>query len=340
MTAAAAVVCDRPGRLRMASVELPADAALLDVEVLGLCATDRHIYEGRLPVRFPCVLGHEIVGRIARRSARDGLVGEPEVGDRVLVAPGISCGRCASCRRLGAYCERRKLYGITLNGADVGGGFAPTIALAPGTRVFRLDDDLRRERAVYAEIVAVAVRALARAFAGEDPRGATIAVLGFGPLGLAVATVAQRQGCRPLVVEVADARAALARRLGFEILVDGGPVDVVADCAGTPEAFERATALVRAGGVILEVGSIVDRGPAGIRPDEICLRDLRVVGSSETRYEDFRVAVETVASSPVDLASTVTHAFRFEELADPNAVFRAANAFKTMVTFGEERDGR
>ncbi len=59
------------------------------VESIGICGTDLSIYAGKIPVTYPRVMGHEIVGTLATGA---------RAGERVLVDPGIACGRCTQCR--------------------------------------------------------------------------------------------------------------------------------------------------------------------------------------------------------------------------------------------------
>src|SRR4051794_33125612 len=65
------------------------------VSAAGLCGTDYRIWSGERPVAYPRVMGHEFVGRVA-------VVGEGSAdvapGDRVVVEPNYSCGRCPLCR--------------------------------------------------------------------------------------------------------------------------------------------------------------------------------------------------------------------------------------------------
>ena len=77
--------------------EPSANQVLIKIHASGLCYTDVHITEGRLPGQFPRTIGHEPVGEIV--AIGEGVTSR-KVGDRVGV-PWLqaSCGRCEWCLR-------------------------------------------------------------------------------------------------------------------------------------------------------------------------------------------------------------------------------------------------
>ena len=330
-----------PGLVRAAERAVPSDGALLQVEVTGVCGTDHHIYAGRLPVPTPQLLGHEVIGRLMRLPQDHGLVtadgAQPALGDRVLVAPGVPCGDCEGCARSDR-CLDRPCYGLTMVGDGLTGGFAPLMELRAGTRVYKVPDSTPRERAVFAEPLACVLSALRKAFGAQYvPSGMDGLVLGFGAIGIVAATAIAASGGRATVIERDAGRRALAQELGFVALADTSAVPhrapLVIDAAGTPTAFAAALDLLAWSGTLIEVGNFADLGPIPIKPSEICLRDLRIVGSGETFYEDFAPAIRMVSATPVDLTRAITDVHEFAELADPARLFAAAAAGKALVAF-------
>jgi len=330
-----------PGLVRAAERAVPSDGALLQVEVTGVCGTDHHIYAGRLPVPTPQLLGHEVIGRLMRLPQDHGLVtadgAQPALGDRVLVAPGVPCGDCEGCARSDR-CLDRPCYGLTMVGDGLTGGFAPLMELRAGTRVYKVPDSTPRERAVFAEPLACVLSALRKAFGAQYvPSGMDGLVLGFGAIGIVAATAIAASGGRATVIERDAGRRALAQELGFVALADTSAVPhrapLVIDAAGTPTAFAAALDLLAWSGTLIEIGNFADLGPIPIKPSEICLRDLRIVGSGETFYEDFAPAIRMVSATPVDLTRAITDVHEFAELADPARLFAAAAAGKALVAF-------
>lgn len=330
-----------PGSVRSAERAVPSAGALLQVETTGVCGTDHHIYAGRIEVPTPCLLGHEVIGRLMRLPDDHGLVaedgGEPALGDRVLVAPGVPCGDCEGCAQADR-CLDRPCYGLTMTGDGLTGGFSPLMELRAGSRVYPMPEATSRERAVFAEPLACVLSALRKAFGPQYvPPGMDGLVLGFGAIGIVAATAIAASGGRATVVERDAGRRALAEELGFVALADTSAVPhrmpLVVDAAGTPTAFAAGLDLLDWSGTLIEIGNFADLGPIPIKPSDICLRDLRIVGSGETFYEDFGPAIQMVSETSVDLPRAITDVHEFAELADPTDLFAAPAAGKALVSF-------
>lgn len=330
-----------PGSVRAAERAVPSDGALLQVETTGVCGTDHHIYAGRIAVPTPQLLGHEVIGRLMRLPEDHGLVApdgvELALGDRVLVAPGVPCGDCEGCARADR-CLDRPCYGLTMAGDGLTGGFAPLMELRAGSRVYKVPEDTPPERAVFAEPLACVLSALRKAFGPVYvPAGMDGLVLGFGAIGICAATAIHASGGRATVIERDAARRALAAELGFATLADVSevthPAPLVVDAAGTPTAFAAALQLLAWSGTLIEVGNFADLGPIPIKPSDICLRDLRIVGSGETFYDDFAPAIAMVSGTSVDLPRAITDVHAFSALEDPSALFAAPAAGKALVAF-------
>jgi threonine dehydrogenase-like Zn-dependent dehydrogenase len=330
-----------PGSVRAAERAVPSGGALLQVETTGVCGTDHHIYAGRLSVPTPQLLGHEVIGRLMRLPEDHGLVrtdgAPPALGDRVLVAPGVPCGDCEGCART-ERCLDRPCYGLTMAGDGLTGGFAPLMELHAGSRVYEVPETTPRERAVFAEPLACVLSALRKAFGAQYvPAGMDGLVLGFGAIGIVAAVAIHASGGRATVVERDARRRALAAELGFATLADASdvaqPAPLVVDAAGTPTAFAAALRLLAFSGTLIEIGNFADLGPIPIKPSDICLRDLRIVGSGETFYEDFAPAIRLVSETPVELPRAITDVHEFAALADPSDLFTAPATGKALVAF-------
>src|SRR6266511_700509 len=85
-----------PGLLELRDVDSPvpeAGEAAVRIRAVGICGTDLSIFKGKIPVAYPRIMGHEMVGEVIA-----GPAGSPEPGTRVIVDPNVACGRCPRCR--------------------------------------------------------------------------------------------------------------------------------------------------------------------------------------------------------------------------------------------------
>lgn len=206
--------------------------AELAPELVGVCGTDIGTIFFKLSPALsaisttPCVLGHEILARIAAppERATDAIGRKVREGDRVVVDPFVGCAArgvaeadaCASCQT-GHYstCERagtgpRK--GVMLGaGKDLPGGFAER-TFAHDDMLFSVENRIAGDVAVLVEPLAVAVQAIAT----HAPQGGRVLVLGGGPIGLAATWALNR--LRPNVevtlASLEDFQLEHAKRLG------------------------------------------------------------------------------------------------------------------------------
>ena len=111
-----AMVLSAPRDLGLAVVDQPVpanDQALVRVTNSGVCGTDLKIYDGGIPVRYPLIMGHEMIGELIEGD------GDNRVcrGDSVLIDPVLFCGICHYCRAGRTnLCPRDGLLGRDLNG--------------------------------------------------------------------------------------------------------------------------------------------------------------------------------------------------------------------------------
>lgn len=295
-------------------------AVLVRNELSGICGTDKHTYEGYVSqytgaakpssTPFPIIQGHENVGSVAATGGRvldfDGQ--ELSIGDRVVVSPNLVCGTCFFCTHDLPYtlCENILDYGNTISAAQpphLFGGWAHYLYALPGSRIFRVPDDLPSDVAVLAEVIAVTV-GLDRAkqigsYPGEGFQfDDTVVVFGTGPLGLCHVAKARLLGAGVIIaVDLSEPRLAFALRMGADHalnrttasaadlltfvrdLTHGRGADIVVECAGVPQAVPESLDLLRPGGTYIEAGNFSDLGTVEISPNRhLCSKGIRMIG--------------------------------------------------------------
>lgn len=302
----------------------------MQVESVGICGTDLSIHEGKIPVEYPRVMGHEIVGTVLAGAGGD------EVSTRVLVDPGIACGNCRQCRE-----HRTNICTAGgLIGRDRDGGLRALMTV-PASNVHELPEGLDTGTAPMLQVLATCVHAQRRA--GPRP-GESVVVLGLGVTGLLHLQLAKLRGAAPVIGITRSApKLALARELGADLVIaadgsetsevaatlPGGP-DLVIECVGTVDAFARSIEMVRIGGRILAYGTMTET--SGEVPFyELYHKEISVIGARSARVEDFPLAIDAAASGRVELEPLVSGRFPIDEVGDAIRAAGAPGALKVFV---------
>ena len=240
-----ALVFHEPGVIAVEALPDPHPGpgeVLLQVGAGGVCASDLRVFRGEKGAAPGVVPGHEFAGTVAETG--DGVEGV-SVGDRAAVYPVIACGRCEFCRRgLRNRCLRRETLGYDRNG-----GLAEYVLLPAGIvqqgHLVPLPPGLTLERGSMAEPVACVLNSLESC---GLQAGATVAVLGAGPMGLIHVVLARALGAGAIIVsEPLAPRRALAAELGADAVSAG---DAEETASAVAEASEGRGADV----VIVSVG--------------------------------------------------------------------------------------
>jgi (R,R)-butanediol dehydrogenase/meso-butanediol dehydrogenase/diacetyl reductase len=279
------------------------------VSYVGLCGTDLHILHGSMDARVetPLVFGHEMSGTV---SAVGPEVSGWNVGDAVTVMPLDWDGTCPACLAGNEHiCQNLDFIGIDSPGALQAYWNVPARVLVP------LPDGIALDAAALVEPVAVAVHDVRRS---EISHGEKAVVIGGGPIGVLIATVARAFGAEVAVVELDANRRAQIAGLGFATLdpreVDqvawveewtgGAGADVVFEVSGAAAAVLGATSLAKVRGTLVVVA--IHPTPREIDLQLVFWRELRILGARVYQRTDFEKAVELVADGtiPSDLLIT------------------------------------
>jgi (R,R)-butanediol dehydrogenase/meso-butanediol dehydrogenase/diacetyl reductase len=239
---------------------------LLEVSRNGICGSDLHTYVGSdtggASMHVPgVVLGHEFAGTVI--DVGDGVDDMP-IGTAVSVAPIEYCGTCWSCTHGHPnICMSVALYGGYRH--PLHGGLAARVAVSRRA-AFVVPEGLGVIEAALTEPVAVAVHAVRRA---PTALGASVLVLGAGPVGLAILAAVRAAGASTVVVsEPSRRRRDAAVRLGATTVIDptetglgrairevigGEGVDLAFDTTAVSQAFNTGLLALRPRGSMISV---------------------------------------------------------------------------------------
>ncbi len=180
-----------------------------------------------LPVALPHVLGGDACGVVA--ALGPGVVPQEgaAVGDRVLLNPGLSCGRCVACLDgRDNFCPEYRMMGEQAWGAQAEEVVVPVQNLVPAPR-----DRVPLDDAQLASIPTVFMTAWQMLVDRAGIRqGETVLVLAAGSgVGSAAIQIAKLYGARVIATASTPAKLAAARALGADETIDHSTGDLVAE---------------------------------------------------------------------------------------------------------------
>ncbi|MGV9252659.1 zinc-dependent alcohol dehydrogenase [Streptomyces sp. NPDC003697] len=319
-----AVLIEAPGAHRLVPHE-PREPgpgeALVAVHAVGICGSDREVYQGNRPrgyVRYPLVPGHEWSGTVRAVGAGvpAGLAGRKVVGE--------GFRNCQVCDRCHAGETTLCGAGYEETGFTQPGAMAGTLTL-PARLLHVLPDDADLTAAALLEPAACVAAAALKVNARPGER---VAVVGTGTLGmLAVQFLRAVSPAGLLVVGTRRDREALSRRFGAtDFRTVGRPlpddVDVVIEAAGSASAARTSAALLRRGGRLVLTG-IPAPGADGLDPTDLVVRQLEVHTVFGAPPDAWAHTVRVFAAGLLDPLPLVTHELPLAEFSRAMALVGA-----------------
>ncbi len=307
--------------MEVANPQVKGTKVLVKFKTGSLCGTDLHLYRGDWKIKKGRIIGHDACG------VRE------DTGERVVMVPVTSCGKCHFCLRgRPSLCDNVKYFGLTRNGF-----FAEHSAVRPRNLV-SLPNSVSDEEAGIMEPVALALHTLDLLNPKADDWAC---IVGQGPIGLLMTQVAKLKGCRVIGVDLEDYRLDYAKRYGADEYINAGNEDVakrvleitgrgadmVVESAGTRKTVELTPMLVSKGGKVALVGEF-DGYMDFNRADEAMFFTTYI---SPLEYP---TAVDLVARRRVDVKGLITHRFKLADLENAleTADSKAEKPVKVLIT--------
>jgi len=312
----------------------------LAVAFTGICGTDLHVLHGAMDKRVkpPAVIGHEMSGTVtAFGSDVDGWA----AGDRAVVMPLDWCGSCPACRAGNSHiCQKLNFIGIDSPGSLQERWTVPARVLV------RVPEKLSLKTAALTEPTAVAVHDVRRA--GLEA-GEKVIVVGGGPIGLLIASVATTFGADVIVLEVNPGRRAIAEDLGLRAL-DPVTTDVLAfvedwtggagaaisfEVSASEAGFGTAVSCLAVRGRLVVVA--IHSTPKPIDLQRVFWRELTLHGARVYQQRDFEAALDILAEGRVDVERLITRVLPLEQVASAFDLLDSGRAMKVLVDCRAER---
>lgn len=329
------------------SIPVPkANEVLVKLDYVGICGSDLHYYEtgaiGDYVVEPPFVLGHEPGGVVVE-------VGEDvkhlQVGDRVALEPGKTCGHCEFCKQ-GKYnlCPDVIFFATP----PVDGVFQEYVA-HEADLCFKLPENVSTLEGALIEPLAVGFHA---AIQGDAHLGQKAVVMGAGCIGLVSMMALKARGVSEVyVVDIMEKRLEKALELGADGVINGAKEDVlertlqltggkgmdlVVETAGTEITTRQAIQIAKKGSNIVLVG--YSKTGEMTLPMSLVL-DKELTFKTVFRYRHiYPMAIDAVASGKVNLKGIVTDIFSLDEAqkAMDYSVNNKADIVKAVIKISQD----
>jgi (R,R)-butanediol dehydrogenase/meso-butanediol dehydrogenase/diacetyl reductase len=309
----------------------------IEVAYTGICGTDLHIFHGDMDARvdIPAIVGHEMSGIVVE--VGDGVT-QWNAGDHVTVMPLDWDGACPACIAGNQHiCHNLNFIGIDSPGA------LQRFWNVKADALVALPKHLRLDHAALVEPIAVAVHDVRR---GEVATGDHVVVIGGGPIGVLIATVAKHTGADVVVVEVDAGRRAAIADLGFQVLdpttadlvgwvndwTGGAGADVAFEVSGAAAAVLGSTDLVKVRGTVVIVA--IHPQPRPINLQRVFWRELRLLGARVYERTDFERAIELLDGGVIPADALISSVRPITDTAAAFADLESGRGMKVLIDLG------
>ncbi|KAK9236953.1 chaperonin 10-like protein [Lipomyces kononenkoae] len=337
--------------------------AIVKLTSTTICGTDLHILKGDVPtVPRGTILGHEGVGIV---QSVGNSVSNFKPGERVLISCITSCGKCVYCMsNLQAHC----LNGGWILGNEIDGTQAEYVRIPyADTSLYAAPSALKDETLLMLSDALPTGFEIGVQSAKIAP-GNTVAIVGAGPVGMAVLITAQFYcPASIIVIDTDDYRLAVAERNGatgvinpnrltknsildeiMELLKSQGfsnvdvtgqntipGVDVAVECAGLPQTFDICQKIIAPGGRIANVG--VHGRPVDLQLQDLWSQNVTIT-TGVVSATTTSMLLKILQSGKMNASVLVTHHFKLSQIEKAYDVFgNAANEHAIKMSI--EADG-
>jgi Threonine dehydrogenase and related Zn-dependent dehydrogenases len=324
-------------------IQHPTDV-IVRMEATTICGTDLHILKGDVAaVESGRVLGHEGIGVITEVG---GGVTQLSVGDRVILACISACGVCSNCHQgLYSHCLNPEgapgigwIFGHLIDGTQAEYVRVPFAE----NSVYKVPEGVSdAEGIVLSDILPTGFEIGVRN--GRVKPGDVVAVVGTGPIGLAVIMTAALYGpSRVIAIDLDDNRLDQARGMGATdsvnsgaasyqdevfAMTDGLGVDVAIEAVGVPATFQMCTELIRPGGTVANVG--VHGTSVELALQDLWIKDVAIT-TGLVSATTTPMLLKLVQQNKLAAEKFATHHFGFDQMIEAYDTFGRAAETKAL----------
>ncbi len=321
--------------------ECDSDGIIIKVEACGICGSDiRNFHIGLRHGIDSQIMGHEIGGIVHQTG---NLVEDFKEGDKVAIAPDVSCGKCYYCEHgFVNLCISHRMIGTHWPG-----GFAeyvkiPAKVLKDGM-VHMMPEGLTFDEATLSEPLSSVITSQKEASIGL---GDTVLIIGDGPIGCMHLEIARARGAFTVIM-VGLNKLTSAKRFNPDYLLDAASVDPVEEvlkitgglgvdvsvCANpVADTQEQAIELTRKRGRVILFGGLSKKDPwTRLNSNLIHYNEITVVGAFSYPAYMHKKALEVIKYKKITSTNYIDKIVPLEKIVEGFMASESGEALKTIV---------
>jgi NADPH:quinone reductase-like Zn-dependent oxidoreductase len=288
----------------------------------------------RVTIPLPHISGADVAGEVDEVGPD---VPDWKAGQRVMVQPGLSCGRCPSCLA-GAdnYCPRYDVLGYQSDG-----GYAELVGV-PAANLIALPDRIAFEEAAAFPLVFLTAWHMLRTRAQVTSRDSVLVLAAGSGVGQAATQIAKAFHARVIATAGGSEKVERARALGADDVIDhraddvvrrvrdltsGRGVDVVVEHVGAA-TWEKSLRCLARGGRVVTCGATTGHATS-LDLRHLFARQLSVLGSYMGGKAELLQAADLFFKGVVK--PVVDSTFPLERAADAQRRLEASSHFGKIV---------
>ena len=328
------------------SSEIGDNEVIVEISLTTVCGSDVHTWLGHRPFPTPCILGHEMVGKVIKLGAcvkNDFSGNKLNEGDRIVWSMTVCCKECFFCKHnLPQKCTKLFKYGHEKSDVSpfFSGGFAEYIILKESSDIFKIPDELSNEE--VSPLMCAGACVLNGLNLAEFADCNHLVVQGCGALGLYACAFGKALGAKKIIaIDRNESRLDFAKEFGadYTILVNNNSesieqvkkitkdqgVDYVVEVTGDPNVINPGIEMLRVGGKYILLGAIYPGSDFTVDSSKIIRNAIKIIGLHNYSPKYLKDAMNLVKQSK--------NKYPFKKLVGPNFDFSVQgveNAFKSL----------
>jgi len=317
------------------------DEIVVKVEACGICGSDiRNFHIGLRHEVKNQIMGHEIAGIVHETGDS---VKEFKIGDKVAIAPDVSCGKCFYCKHgYTNLCINHRMIGTHWPG-----GFAQFIKI-PGEVLLhgmthKIPEGLSFEEATLSEPLASVITSQKEA---EISLGDTILIIGDGPIGCLHLEIARARGAFTIIM-VGLNKLQSAKKFNPDYLIDASYSDPVTEvlkitdglgadiaiCANpVASTQEQAVESVRKRGKVIFFGGLSKKDPwSKLNSNIIHYNEITVAGAFSYPGYMHKKALQVIKYKKISPEKYINKIIPLEKIVEGLKAAESGDILKVIV---------